>query len=249
LIIYLQTMTLTDQIKRTINKIPEGKTFRYVDLPIDKEAFVSAAKVLERLQKDSYIKKLSKGVFYKPKKTLFGELKPDYSEQLKPFLLEGEKRIGYETGLALYNRLGLTLQVPFRTKIATKVRKNSIDRGFVKVDFVKSYCEITEDNYQLLGLLDALKDIKDIPDSTVPNSVSVLSSLLRKLPERELNKIVDYSLNYPARVKALLGAILEEMVVAPKLLRTLRDNVNPFSKITIGVSERTLPTSKNWNIQ
>lgn len=249
MILYLYNMTLTDQIKRTINKIPDGKTFRYSDLPIDKEAFISAAKVLERLQKDSYIKKLSKGVFYKPKKTLFGELKPDYSEQLKVFLFEGEKRIGYETGLTLYNRLGLTIQVPFRTKIATKVRKNSIDRELVKVDFVKSYCEITDDNYQLLGLLDAMKDIKDIPDSSVSNSVSVLSSLLRKLSDRELSMIVEYSLNYPTRVKALLGAILEEVVVTPKLLKTLKDNVNPFSKISIGIGGRTLPTSKNWNIQ
>lgn len=242
-------MTLTAQIKDTITRIPEGKTFRYSDLPIDKTEFVSAAKVLERLQKDSYIKKLSKGVFYRPQKTVFGEIKPDYEEQLKLFLFDGEKRIGYETGLALYNRMGLTSQVPFRTKIATAIRKNSIDRDLVKVDFVKSYIEVTEDNYQVLGLLDALKDIKDIPDTAVSNSIVILSSVFKKLPKKEAIHLIESSLSYPPRVRGLLGAMLEDLGVSDQILQTLKGSLNPFTKITLGVSENSLSTAKNWNIQ
>lgn len=242
-------MTLTAQIKDTIIRIPEGKTFRYSDLPIEKKEFVSAAKVLERLQKDSSIKKLSKGVFYKPKKTLFGELKPDYTEQLNLVLFDGDKRIGYETGLGLYNRLGLTTQVAFRTKVATTVRKNSINRELIKVDFVKSYNLITEENYQLLGLLDAIKDIKDIPDTTISNSIIILKNIIKDLSQKELVQMVDCSLTYPPRVRALLGAILEEINTTQLLLDRIKASLNPFTKIFISISEDSCPTIKTWNIQ
>lgn len=242
-------MTLTAQIKNTIIQIPEGKTFRYSDLPINREEYVNAAKVLERLQKESLIKKLSKGVFYKPKKTVFGELKPDYSEQLKPLLYEGNKRVSYETGIALYNRLGLTTQVAFRTKIASKTRRNAVERGLIKAETVKSYVEVTEDNYPLLGLLDALKDIKTIPDTTVANSIRVLAGILKELSEIEIDEITGYALYYPPRVRSLLGALLESIQTQDLALNKLRNSLNPFTKVKLGLSDKDLPTLKKWNIQ
>jgi hypothetical protein len=83
-------MTLASQIQTKINKIPEGKSFGYADLGIAKENFLTAAKVLERLQAKGIIKKFSKGVFYKPEQTVFGELQPDYNEQLRPFFSESQ---------------------------------------------------------------------------------------------------------------------------------------------------------------
>src|SRR5690606_39113849 len=142
-----------------------------------------------------------------------------------------------------------TAQVPFRTKIATAIRKNSIDRDLVKVDFVKSYIEVTEDNYQVLGLLDALKDIKDIPDTTVSNSIVIPSSVFKKLPKREIINLIESSLSYPPRVRGLLGAMLEDLGVSDQILQTLKESLNPFTKITLGVSENSLSTAKNWNIQ
>lgn len=87
---------LKEKINKRISKIPTGKTFGYKDLLISKEQYVTAAKTLERLQKKGIIKKASKGVFYKPEQTVFGELKPDYKEQLRPYLFENGKRIAYE---------------------------------------------------------------------------------------------------------------------------------------------------------
>src|SRR5690554_507578 len=107
-------MTLTTQIRNRIKQLPEGNVFGYDNLRIDKEKYTSAAKVLERLQKTGFIKKVSKGIFYKPKQTVFGELMPDYSEQLRPYLFENGKRIAYETGTSLYRRLGLTTQMADR---------------------------------------------------------------------------------------------------------------------------------------
>src|SRR5690606_40856745 len=66
--------------------------------------------------------------------SVFGELTPDYSELLRPYLFENGKRIAYETGTTLYNRLGLTTQMAFRTKIASRSKRINIDRGALKAD-------------------------------------------------------------------------------------------------------------------
>ena len=125
-------MALATEIRDRIKQLPVGKTFGYEDLCLAKDDYTTAAKALERLQKEGLIKKISKGVFYKPEQTVFGELKPDYSELLRPYLFENGKRVAYETGTSLYNRLGLTTQMAFRIKIASRGKRIHINRGALK---------------------------------------------------------------------------------------------------------------------
>ena len=241
-------MTLASQIRTRIKKLPEGKTFGYADLGIAKEEYQTAAKALERLQTDGNIKKVSKGVFYKPEQTVFGELKPDYSEQLRPYLFENGKRVAYETGFSLYNRMGLTTQMAFRIKIASRGKRISINRGALKADAVKSYTEVTEANYELLGFLDAIKDSKRIPDCPVSQAVKVLSGKIRTLNEKQIADLIKYALLYPPRVRALLGAMLENLNVQLNIAK-LKQSLNPLSKIKLGLKKTDLPTIKNWNIE
>lgn len=241
-------MTLASQIQSKIKKLPQGKTFRYADLGIAKEDFQTAAKALERLQAKGVIKKLSKGVFYKPEQTVFGELKPDYSEQFRPYLFENGKRIAYETGYSLYNRMGLTTQMAFRIKIASRSKRISINRGSLKADAVKSYAEVTEANYELLGFLDAIKDIKRIPDCSVSQAVKILSGKIKKLNEKQISDLVKYALLYPTRVRALAGAMLENLNIKANTEK-LKQSLNPLTKVKLGLEETELPTIKNWNIE
>ncbi len=240
-------MKLTQNIKNKIKELPEGKTFGYADLGIAAEDFQTAAKVMERLQAKGIVKKISKGVFYKPEQTVFGELKPDYNEQLRPYLFENGKRIAYETGFILYNRLGLTTQMAFRTKIASRSKRISINRGALKADAVKSYAEVTDKNYELLGFLDAFKDIKRIPDSNVKTSVKILSGKIKDLDEKQIAEMLKYAILYPPRVRALVGAILEN-ANSTENLQKLKESLNPLSSYELGLKESDLPTLKNWNI-
>lgn len=242
-------MGLSEQIREKIKTFPPGKTFGYADLGIAREDYLSAAKSLERLQSNGLIKKISKGVFYKPKQTVFGELKPDYDEQLRPYLFENGKRIAYETGPSLYNRLGLTTQVAYRIKIASRSKRIYINRGALKADAVKSYVEVSESNFELLGLLDALKDIRRIPDSNVATSVKVLSNLIKKMDEKQIKDMVKYALLYPPRVRALLGAILEGLKYDNTLTSQLKQSLNPLTKFQLGLTTNDLYTLKNWNIE
>lgn len=241
-------MNLAEKIRNKIDELEKGKTFGYADLGLAKEDFLTAAKVMERLQKKGIVKKISKGVFYKPEQTIFGELKPDYREQLNQYLFKNGKRIAYETGLSLYNRLGLTTQIPYRIKIASRSNRISINRGPLKADAVKSYAEVTEKNYELLGFLDAIKDIKKIPDSKISDSVQILSSKLKKLDNSKIKELVKYALLYPPRVRALIGAILENTVNNINT-KKLKNSLNPLTKYKLGLKEKDLPTIKNWYIE
>jgi hypothetical protein len=242
-------MTLASNIRNEINNFPEGKTFGYSDLHIAREKYQTAAKALERLQKEGFIKKISKGVFYKPEITVFGELKPDYEELLRPYLFENGKRVAYETGTSLYNRLGLTTQVPFRIKIASRGKRINIDRGTLQADAVKSYAEVTDGNFKILGLLDAFKDIKRIPDCSVAQAVRRLSAILQELTVSQIAALIKYASVYPPRVRATVGAILQSNGHPIENLEKLRDSLNPLTTIKLGIKEIELPTKANWYIK
>lgn len=242
-------MALATEIRKRIKQLPEGKTFGYDDLRIAKDEYTTAAKALERLQKEGLIKKVSKGVFYKPEQTVFGELKPDYSELLRPYLFENGKRVAYETGTSLYNRLGLTTQMAFRIKIASRGKRININRENLKADAVKSYAEVTDSNYETLGLLDAFKDIKKIPDCSVAQAINRLSAIVKELNDKQTASLLKYALVYPPRVRALVGAVLENIGSNIENIVKLKESLNPLTTIKLGVKESELSTKSNWYIE
>mgnify|MGYP005847695401 CR=1 FL=1 len=242
-------MALATEIRKRIKQLAEGKTFGYDDLRIAKNDYTTAAKALERLQKKGLIKKVSKGVFYKPEQTVFGELKPDYSELLRPYLFENGKRVAYETGASLYNRLGLTTQMAFRIKIASRGKRININRENLKADAVKSYAEVTDSNYETLGLLDAFKDIKKIPDCSVAQAVNRLSAIVKELNAKQKASLLKYALVYPPRVRALVGAVLENMGSKTHGIKKLKESLNPLTTIKLGAKENELPTKSKWYIE
>jgi hypothetical protein len=242
-------MALATEIRTRIKQLPKGKTFGYDDLHIAKNDYTTAAKALERLQKEGLIKKVSKGVFYKPEQTVFGELKPDYSELLRPYLFENGKRVAYETGTPLYNRLGLTTQMAFRIKIASRGKRININREDLKADAVKSYAEVSDSNYETLGLLDAFKDIKKIPDCSVAQAINRLSAIVKELNDKQTAFLLKYALVYPPRVRALLGAVLENIGSNAENIEKLKESLNSLTTIKLDVKESELPTKSKWYIE
>ncbi len=241
-------MNISEKIQKRIKTISEDTTFGYEQLGITQTEFQAAAKVIERLLKKGIIKKSSKGVFYKPRITVFGELKPSDETILRQYLFEDGKRIAYITGTALYNQLGLTTQMAFIFQIASRKKRIYINTTAIKAKPVKSYAEVTDKNYQLLGFLDAIKDIKIIPDTSTDDIVMALSTKINRFSESEIKMLVKYSFLYPARTRALLGAILESLK-KESLLTYLKKSLNPLTKYKIGLSSNVLPTALNWNIK
>lgn len=241
-------MKVTEKIERKIKKTQEGATFSYQQLGIDQSEYSAAAKALERLIKKGIIKRISTGVFYKPKQSAFGELRPGEGVLLKPYLFEDGKRIAYITGGALYNRMGLTTQVPKTIKVASRVKRVTTRIGKTQVKPVKSYVDVTNDNYYLLEILDALKDFKIIPDLDKKSAITLLKDKISKLTGSNISKMTRYALKYPPRVVALLGAIFEYYKINNNI-EILRYHLNPLTTFKIGVTRELLPTAPKWNIK
>jgi len=240
-------MGVTKNIQIQINKLADGTTFKYEQLDIEPQNYLAAAKAIERLIARNVIKRISTGIFYKPKKTVFGELKPNEEEILRPFLFEKDKRIAYVTGTSLYNRLGLTTQVPKSIKIASRNKRIAISNDIIKASPVKSYVDVSDKNFYLLELLDALKDFKKIPDLDKDSAIKILSGKIKKLNSTETKLLIECGLAYPPRARAFLGAILENIQTESDLT-SLKSSLNPFSKYDFSIDKKQLPTIENWNI-
>ncbi len=239
-------MKVSDKILTIISQLKEDAVFDYTQLNIDKAEYNAAAKALERLCKKETIQRISKGVFYKPKQSVFGILPPKNSDILNRYLFKGGKRIAYITGTNLYNKIGLTTQIAAIYNIASTNKRISINVGGLRAKSVKSYVEVTEDNYQTLGLLDAFKDFNNIPDLNRAVALQVLTNELDDMPTERLNRMVRDALSYPSRVRALLGAILEQL--NKEDVRVLKDSLNPLSTYKYHIEKGLLSNQESWNL-
>ncbi len=241
-------MGVTQNIKKQISKLADGATFKYEQLVIEPQEFSATAKAIERLIAKGVIKRVSTGVFYKPKKTVFGELKPNEEEILKPYLFEKGKRIAYITGTSLYNRLGLTTQIPKSIKIASRNKRITVSNDSIKASPVKSYVDVTDKNFYLLELLDALKDFKKILDLDKNSAIKILSKKLKEFNTTETKLLIKCGLAYPPRVRSFLGALLENIKTSNDLT-ALKTSLNPLSEYEYGIDKKQLLTAENWNIK
>jgi hypothetical protein len=240
-------MTISKKIEDKVKNLPIGTTFTYQTLSVKADEYAATAKALERLIKKEVIKRVSTGVFYKPKQTIFGELMPREEELLKNYLFDNDKRIAYITGLSLYNKLGLTTQVPKTIKIASRDKRIFASIGNIKGKPVKSYIDVSDKNYYILEILDALKDFKQIPDMDKKSGLLLLADRIKKWDKKDKTLLIKYALKYPPRVRAILGAIIENFITTEDV-KPLKESLNPLSQYEYNITETILPNAKNWNI-
>ena len=74
------------EIRQRIENFESDYVFTYQDLNLSPERSERVIKILNRLVAEGIIAKISKGRFYKPKKSVFGMLKPKLEEVVKDFL-------------------------------------------------------------------------------------------------------------------------------------------------------------------
>lgn len=193
------------------------------------------------------LKKLSKGKYYKPEDSAFGTLPPDQYQIVKDLLEKNGKITGYLTGYSIYNQLGLTTQISNVIQIGRNETRPSFSRGMYKISFIKQKNTITKDNIPQLQLLDAIRFIKTIPDTTIDNSCIILKGHLKELSLDKQQNLIRLALLYPPSTRALLGALLED-INGKVELKTLKNSLNPITKYKLNISPKTLSTLKNWNV-
>ncbi len=244
----LYFMKVSDYIKYSIDKLPKGYVFTYGNFVDDVNKKEAIIKALNRLASTGKIVKLSKGKFYKPEESPFGILEPEQKQIVKDLLEKDGKLIGYITGLGIYNHLKLTTQVSYVIQIGRNETRPALKRGMYSIAFIKQKNTITKENIPLLQLLDAIRFIKKIPDTSTETLCNRLRALLIELDTKEKNTMVRLSMKYPPATRALLGALFENLNVSVDL-NSLKKSLNPITTYKLGISQNILPTIINWNIK
>lgn len=240
-------MNISDYIAFTINRLPKGYIFTYSDLSTEVSKKEAVIKALNRMVKSGKLDKLSKGKYYKPETTAFGNLLPDQKQVVKDLLEENGKLTGYLTGYSIYNQLGLTTQVSNTIQIGKNEIRPNFKRAPYAISFIKQKNIITKENTPLLQLLDAIRNIKKIPDTTVEAACKRILVIVNKLIEKDQSTMVRLALKYPPATRALLGAMLEQSKAAA-LTAPLFESLNPITKYKLPGVDKALSTAQKWNI-
>jgi len=239
---------MTNTIRTSINRFPFGFVFTPSDFPIDINKQASVNRILNNMVVAGEIRRLSKGRFYKPKMTEFGELPPDTYQIVKDLIEKNGKVIGYITGYSAFNDLGLTTQIPFALQIGVRNEKKAIKRDVYRISFIKQQNAITKENIPLFRLLDCLRFFKIIPDTMPDGACKRLLYLFSQLDEIQIAKTKRLSLKYNPSTIALLGAILETLNNNEDT-KILLNKLNPQTSYKLGISEKVLPNQQKWYIK
>ena len=130
---------------------------------------VSLRQQLKKLTEDGRLKRFDTGIYYLPKKSVFrfgSMLSPDEVIR-KKYLIDGDSRCGYLSGIMFANQLGLTTQVPmvyevYTNKATTDYRDTTL--GSFRVIIRRPYVEVNDGNASALQFLDLIKEVSDISE-------------------------------------------------------------------------------------
>lgn len=238
-------MIIGDEIKKTISATPDGVILTIGDFNVDMQYQGALVKALNRLAIRGTLQRISKGKYYKPRKTIFGALKPMPEEITKDLLEKNGKLIGYVTGSSAFAMMGLTTQITSSIMIGSNRYRRPLTRGDYNISFLLQRNPITKENIPLLRILDAIKLIREIPASSPDSMVAQLGNTISALSKEEQRNLVVFAENYTSYVRALLGAIMENNDMDAE---TLKKNLNGTTYYKLPISEQALPNKKNWNI-
>lgn len=241
-------MNISKEIRKKIVVFPDDYVFKASDFEMESQNQSAVVKALNRMAASGEITKLSKGKFYKPRKTQFGELKPSAYQIAKDYIERDGKLIGYITGYSAYNALGLTTQISSYIQIGTNKSRRAVKRDKYTISFIMQQNTITKKNIEILRILDAVRFIREIP-ATTPNEACIrLKEIIKDLNDEQKEMLVKCSLKYTNYVRALCGAILEDIGYDGNSLDSIRKSLNGVTNYHLPISESVLPNKQNWRI-
>ena len=208
----------------------------------------AVVRAVNRSVENGRLKRVEKGRFYRPRKGVLGDMLVSDEALLRDVLYRNGRRCGYIIGPALYNRLGLTTQVPKTIAVATNRAAQTKDFGTIRIKLVPRRAPISDSTVPLLETLDAVRDARKVPDAGAGRVLKVLGKvLLGYTPARrkELQRLaVDY---YNPCTRALLGMLLTRN--GQEVLPTLRASINPTTRFNLGIDPGDWPEASAWNIR
>jgi len=203
--------------------------------------FTAVAQALSRLYKSGRIQRLSKGIYYTSKETVFGSSQPNPSDLLA---LAKKRDALFPAGIIAAHSLGFTTQVPkfgeVSTPSASLPRKLMGQKMIIHTRRPAAWSCLTPEEAALLELMRrGGQDSELSPEETLARVLTLLKH------EDRYSHLVKISDTEPPRIRALLGALGEQLKVSPSLTQALHASINPFSRFDFGVFF-LLPKAKEW---
>ena len=241
-------MSVAAAVKQTIDRMVPGQIFGYEAFPQYQETPGAVVRAVNRSVDKGQLRRALKGRFYRPVTGALGELPVSAEARLRELLYRNGQRCAYVTGPALYNRLGLTTQVPKTITVATNRSAQTKDFGTIRVKLVPRRAPISDSTIPLLELLDALRDAKKISDAGVGSVIKTPGRLLLALNAARRNELQRLSVDYyNAGTRALLGLLLTRN--GQKVLPALASSINPTTRFDLGIDPSDWPEAREWNIR
>ena len=241
-------MKTSEYIVFSIDRLPKGYVFTYVDFVTEVNQREAIIKALNRMAASGKIAKLAKGKYFKPEGTVFGNLQPTQSQIVKDLIEDDGQIIGYLTGYSIYNQLGLSTQVSNTIQIGKNEVRPAFKRGRYPILFIRQKNTITKDNIPLLQILDAIRYIKKIPDSNTQSACKRFATIIKALSGKDKATLVRLALRYPPATRALLGALLEQ-TGRVSITESLRKSLNPISVYKLAGVGNVISPAEKWNIR
>ncbi|VXD16905.1 DUF6088 family protein [Planktothrix paucivesiculata] len=200
----------------------------------------AVSKALCRLVADGVLERVSKGLYYRSRPTRFGRSRPSQHEIQK--LLT--KQNLHPAGLSAANLLGFTTQNSIQGEFATSA--NSVPRTLIG-SRVRLYTRRpqTWNNLEATdaALLDFLRYRGNLSELSPAETKRRLLDYFRDGDRFE--RLVSVADAEPPRVRAMLGAIGQELRKSPQELEKLRNSLNPVSRFNFGKLSN-LRYAKEW---
>jgi len=212
------------QIERGGERLWKLEDFR--DLP-----FMAVAQALSRLTRQGRLERLSKGVYYSSRNTAFGKSRPNPAAIQK---LASRRQTVFPSGIAAANLLGFTTQTAKKNEVATSAL--SLPRKLVGSDTMihtrrpEAWARLSERDAALLDFLRRAGRTSELsPEETTRRTIMLLSE------KGHFERLLRIAASEPPRVRAMIGAIGQQLGKNRRALRRLRNSLNPFSRFDFGL--------------
>ena len=191
----------------------------------------AVAQALSRLARQGVLERLSKGTYYRPRQTTFGKSVPNPATIQK---LASRRKSVFSSGISAASLLGFTTQTPRRGEVSTSAL--SLPRKLIGADTVihtrrpEAWTGLSDADAALLDFLRRGGRTSELsPEETVRKTLALISEKGRF---QRLLKAAD---SEPPRVRALLGAIAEQLGKNAAARARLRASLNPLSRFDFGL--------------
>jgi hypothetical protein len=197
----------------------------FCDLP-----FPAVAQALSRLTRAGTIERLSKGIYYRTRETAFGKSRPNPAAIQK---LASRRKTVFPAGIAAANLLGFTTQNPSHGEVATSAlslpRKLMGEETVVHTRRPEAWASLSDTDAALLDFLRQRGKASELsPEDTVARTIKLMAEKGR------FERLLKITRSEPPRVRAMLGAIGQQIGKKTKALQPLRASLNPLSQFDFG---------------